>query len=269
MTPRDIARDLHRRRPDEYLLAIVLGSGLGGLADAVEDACRVAYGELDGFPASGVSSHSGELVLGRLAGLPVAVLSGRAHYYEHGDARAMAAPIEALAALGCSSILVTNAAGSVRPEMGPGSLMLIEDHINFSGRNPLIGCSGDRRFLDMTGAYDSALRRQFLAVARDKGVELARGVYLWFSGPSFETPAEIAMARTLGADAVGMSSVPEVILARYCGLKVAAVSSITNYGAGMTPSPLSHDQTKSVAAGSAAAFQSLVTGFCEAARDGR
>jgi len=240
---------------------LVLGSGLGSLADEVEEAVRLSYLDLPGFPRSGVSGHAGELVLGRLAGEPVAVLSGRAHYYERGNPREMAVPIATLTALGVERLVLTNAAGSLREDMPPGTPMLITDHIAWSGMNPLIGVEDDARFVSMVDAYDPALLAAARAAGRDAGVALAEGVYMWFSGPSFETPAEIRMARLLGADAVGMSTVPEVILARHAGLKVAAISMITNLGAGMTGRPLSHDETKSEAAKGADRFRTLLKAF--------
>lgn len=226
---------------------IVLGSGLGSLVEAVRDPLRIPYGELPGFPVSGVSGHAGELVAGRLGNTPVIMLSGRAHYYEKGDAGAMRRPIEVLKGLGVRSLILTNSAGSLRKDMPPGSVMQITDHINFSGMSPLIGEESDERFVGMTSAYDLDLSRQMQEAAEKAGVPLMRGVYMWFSGPSFETPAEIRMARILGADAVGMSTVPEVILARFFGLRVAAASVITNFGAGMTGAELSHEETKDMA----------------------
>jgi len=228
-------------------LALVLGSGLGGLVEKLEDAVRFSYAELPGFPASGVTGHAGELVAGRLSGRPVLVLSGRAHYYEHGNPAAMRPALETLKALGVETLILTNAAGSVRDDLAPGSVMLIDDHINYSGLNPLIGEPSDARFVGMTTAYDPGLKQAFEAAAIEAGEALPRGVYMWFSGPSFETPAEIRMARVLGADAVGMSTVPEVILARFLGLRVAACSVITNFGAGMTGAELSHQETKDMA----------------------
>lgn len=235
---------LDGRTPD---LALVLGSGLGSLAGEVEDAVRISYDELPGFPQSGVTGHAGEVVGGRLAGAEVLILSGRAHYYEHGNAAAMRPVLETLAGIGIGRLLLTNAAGSLREEMTPGSVMLITDHINFSGTNPLFGEPTDRRFVGMTEAYDPELRAGLKRAAEATGTHLHEGVYMWFSGPSFETPAEIRMARVLGADAVGMSTVPEVILARFLGLRVAACSVITNLAAGMTGQELSHDETKEVA----------------------
>ena len=226
---------------------IVLGSGLGSLVAEVENAVRIPYADIPGFPVSAVSGHAGELVAGLIGGTPVVMLSGRVHYYEKGDAAAMRNPIALLAGLGVESLILTNSAGSLRQDLPPGTVMQISDHINYSGMNPLIGEEDDRRFVGMTTAYDGDLAERMRQAAERSGTELAEGVYMWFSGPSFETPAEIRMARILGADAVGMSTVPEVILARFFGLRVAAASVITNYGAGMTGNELSHDETKEMA----------------------
>ena len=228
-------------------IAIVLGSGLGSLVDEVEGAVRIPYRDLPGFPSSGVTGHAGQLVAGMFGGHPVIMLAGRAHYYEHGNAAAMRPALEALAGIGITKLILTNAAGSVEPDMPPGSLMLIDDHINFSGSNPLFGEPTDRRFVGLTEAYDSGLRAALAAAAEATGTRLYRGVYMWFSGPSFETPAEIRMARIIGANAVGMSTVPEVILARFLGLRVVACSVITNFAAGMTGAELSHEETKDMA----------------------
>ncbi|HEX2017305.1 MAG TPA: purine-nucleoside phosphorylase [Aurantimonas sp.] len=228
-------------------VALVLGSGLGGLADDAEDPVRVPFSAIPGFPAGGVSGHAGEIIAGRLGGRDVLIVAGRVHYYESGNAAAMRPVIEAMRDIGVTCLVLTNAAGSVRQDMPPGSVMLIEDHIAFSGANPLIGEPSDARFVGMTAAYDAGLRRAMAEAAQDVGETLFGGVYMWFSGPSFETPAEIRMARTLGADAVGMSTVPETILARFCGLRVMAASVITNYGAGMTGAELSHGETKEMA----------------------
>jgi purine-nucleoside phosphorylase len=227
--------------------ALVLGSGLGGLVDEVEQAIRIPYSELPGFPTSGVTGHAGEVVAGRFAGTPVLMLAGRAHYYEHGDAAAMRPVIGTLEGIGITHLILTNAAGSLEPDMPPGSVMLITDHINFSGSNPLFGEPTDRRFVGLTEAYDAAIRAAIEKAAAATGIQLRTGVYMWFSGPSFETPAEIRMARVLGANAVGMSTVPEVILARFYGMRVAACSVITNLAAGMTSGELSHQETKDMA----------------------
>jgi len=207
------------------------------------DHTAIAYGELPGFPAPSVAGHAGTMLLGEIGGLPVALLQGRAHYYERGQADAMRVAIETLAAIGCPALLLTCAAGSLRAEVGPGSLMAVADHINFAGVSPLTGESGPRRFVDMTDAYDAKTRAELHVAAHRAGLSLTEGVYAWFAGPQFETPAEIRAARSLGADAVGMSVVPETILARHAGLKVAAIAVITNLGAGMAASALHHEQT--------------------------
>ena len=227
-------------------LGLVLGSGLGALAGEV-DGVRIPYADLPGFPGSGVSGHAAELTVGTLEGVRVAVFGGREHYYEHGRADAMRLPLEVLRALGADRLILTNAAGSLTPFNPPGSLMLLSDHINFSGLNPLIGEPTDARFVPMTAAHDPAIRAALRRAAAAEEVTLPEGVYAWYSGPSFETPAEIRAIRTLGADAVGMSTVPEVILARFLGLDVAAVSVITNMAAGMSDEAISHDHTKAMA----------------------
>ena len=257
MTAADAVRARAGHEP--VALAVVLGSGLGGLAARVEDAVSIPYADLPGFPGAGVSGHAGALVVGWLGGARVALLAGRAHYYEHGDPRAMRAPIEALARLEVEALLLSNAAGSTRPAMGPGALMAIADHLNWSGLNPLIGEGGDKRFVDMSAAWDGALRERLKALDPD----LHEGVYAWFSGPSFETPAEIRAVAMLGADAVGMSTVPECILARYFGLRVAGVSVITNLAAGLSATALSHAQTKAEADRAASRFEALAIGFAE------
>jgi xanthosine phosphorylase len=227
-------------------VGIVLGSGLGAVADTVEDAVVLEYQDLPGFPHVGVEGHAGRAVLGRIAGVSVAVLQGRAHAYETGDPQAMRTPVRALREAGADVLLLTNAAGSLRHEVDPGSLMAITDHINMSGMNPLTGPNDDAvgpRFPSLRDAYDPVLLDELRAAARETGVALAEGVYVAVSGPSFETPAEIRAYRMLGADAVGMSTVHETILARHCGLRVAAVSAITNLAEGMTEQPLTHEQT--------------------------
>jgi purine-nucleoside phosphorylase len=241
-----------------FEVGLVLGSGLGGLAEDMTDAVRVGYADLPGFPASTMSSHKGEVVAGRLEGVPAVILSGRAHFFEEGDPAAMREPIATLKALGCDTLILTNAAGSLRTEVGPGEVMLITDHINYSGINPLIGQRSDDRFVGMTAAYDPVLREALLAAAEREGVALATGVYMWFSGPSFETPAEIRMARLLGADAVGMSTVPEIILGRFFGLRCAAVSTVVNFAAGMTGAEITHAETKALAPIGAAKLARIV-----------
>ena len=244
-------------------VAVVLGSGLGGFAADVKTIASIPYGELQGFPQTTVGSHAGKLVLGHVGPTGVAVMQGRAHYYERGRADEMKGAIDALAGLGCETLLLTNAAGSLRLDMPPGSAMAIADHINFTGVNPLFGESGDSRVVDMVDAYDPRLVAQLLAVAGTAGIACHSGVYIWFSGPSFETPAEIRAARALGADAVGMSTVPETILARRAGLRVAALSLMTNYAAGLSADKLGHDQTLAVARESEDGMRRLLRLFLE------
>lgn len=241
-------------------LGLVLGSGLGHLAEAVEGV-SLPYEELAGFPEAGVSGHQPRLVVGDLEGVRVAVFGGRAHYYESGNPAAMRVPLAVLKHLGAEALIATNAAGSLRADLPPGSLMLLSDHINLSGANPLIGEPSETRFVPMTDAHDPDLRARLRAAAEAAGVPLGEGVYAWFSGPSFETPAEIRMARVLGADAVGMSTVPEVILARFLGLKVAAISTVTNMGAGLSDEAISHEHTKAMAPLGAAKLETLLREF--------
>jgi len=242
-------------------VGIVLGSGLGPLADEVADATVVAYGDLSGFPMPGVGGHLGRLLLGRISGTPVAMLHGRAHFYESGRADAMKLPVRTLAALGCEALILTNAAGSLREKMGPGSVMAISDHIGLTGVSPLFGEPGDGKFVNMVDAYDPQLRARLHEAASAIGLTLHEGVYAWFCGPHFETPAEIRAARVLGADAVGMSTAPECILARHAGMRVAAMSIVTNLAAGMGDVGLSHDQTLTVAAKAAGDVRRLLLAF--------
>jgi purine-nucleoside phosphorylase len=209
-----------------------------------------------------VSGHNPKLVIGDLEGTRVAVFGGRAHYYESGRGDAMRLPLEVLKALGADSLILTNAAGSMHPDIDPGDLMLLSDHINFSGLNPLIGEPTDARFVPMTDAHDPDLRAALKAAAEAEDIALPEGVYAWYSGPSFETPAEIRAIRILGADAVGMSTVPEVILARFLGLKVAAISTITNKAAGLSDEKqISHEHTKAMAPLGAAKLERILRRF--------
>ena len=245
-------------------VGVVLGSGLGAVADAVEDPVVVGYEDLPGFPRPSVSGHAGRAVLGSIGGVAVAVLQGRVHLYEGGDADAIRAPVRALRSAGASILILTNAAGSLRPAVGPGSLMAITDHVNLSGMNLLMGPNDPSlgpRFPSLRDAYDPVLVDLLHESAREVEVSLSEGVYLAVSGPSFETPAEIRAFRTLGADAVGMSTVHETIIARHCGLRVAAVSVITNLAEGMTEEPLSHGQTLRAAEAGAADLTSLLLAF--------
>ena len=241
--------------------AFVLGTGLGSLGDEVESRVALPYGHVPHFPRSGVSGHAGQLVAGTLAGQRVLLFQGRAHYYETGDAGAMRIPISLVAALGIPVLVLTNAAGSLRPEIRPGSLVAISDHLNLSGASPLIGDTAEGRFVSLTGAYDAGLRGLLQTAARQAGLDLPEGVYAWLAGPSFETPAEIRMVRLLGGDLVGMSTVPEVILARYYGLAVAAVSVVTNLAAGIEGASPSHQETKDTAAEASDRFKRLIRSF--------
>jgi xanthosine phosphorylase len=242
----DAAQVLMERWGSRPRVGVVLGSGLGAVADAVTDPVIVGYEDLPGFPRPTVQGHAGRAVLGRISGVPVAVLQGRAHLYEGGPMDALRVPVRALRAAGAEILVLTNAAGSLRPEVGPGRLMAITDHINLTGTNVLIGPNDTavgERFPPMHDAYDLELLGELRAAAAEVGVELAEGVYLAVSGPSFETAAEIRAFARLGADAVGMSTVHETTVARHCGLRVVAVSVITNLAEGMSDVPLSHEQT--------------------------
>jgi len=245
-------------------VAVVLGSGLGGLSGQLDEAASIPYDALPGFPQPGVSGHQGRLLLGRAGTTPVALLDGRAHLYEDGGADAMAVAVRTLAELGCEALVLTNAAGGLDDDMRPGSVMLLTDHINFTGQSPLFGLTGDDRFVDMSEAYDPALRQRFLELAAGMDMHLHQGVYAWFTGPNFETPAEVRAAAILGANAVGMSTVPEVILARHAGLRVAGLSIITNRAAGLGGGVLSHAQTKANAALATDGVQSLLAAFLSA-----
>ncbi len=241
-------------------LGLILGSGLGHLAHAV-DGVAIPYADLPGFPHVGVSGHNPHLHIGTLDGVRVAVFGAREHYYENGNPAAMRPALDILQALGADHLIVTNAAGSLRPDIRPGDLMLLNDHINFSGLNPLIGEKTDARFVPMTTAHDPDLRAALRDAAKAEGVALSEGVYAWYSGPSFETPVEIRAIKILGGDAVGMSTVPEVILARFLGLKVAAISTITNMAAGMSDEQISHEHTKAMAPLGAAKLERILRAY--------
>jgi purine-nucleoside phosphorylase len=242
-------------------IGVVLGSGLGSLADEVENAVSVPYIDIPGFPVPTVSGHAGRLVVGELEGQRVALFQGRGHYYERGDPRAMAIAIACFKQLGGETLFLTNAAGGLREEWRPPALVAVTDHINYAGTNPLIGLASDDRFVPMVDAYDPTLRDRLGLAAGRAGIELHNGVYMWFSGPSFETPAEIRAAQILGADLVGMSTVPEVILARLLGLKCLAVSVVTNFGAGLKGGNPSHEETKELALAGSTNFKQLVRAF--------
>jgi xanthosine phosphorylase len=264
MSWREAAEVLVERAGEAPRIGIVLGSGLGPVAEAVEGATVIPYSELPGFPEPTIEGHAGRAVAGRIGDVPVVAFQGRAHLYEGVDLDRIRTPVRALQAAGAEILLLTNAAGSLRIDLGPGSLMLIEDHINLTGTNVLVGPNDDDigpRFPSLRDAYDPQLRADMRVAARDIGVELLEGVYLAVSGPSFETPAEIRAFHTLGADAVGMSTVHETTVARHCGLRVAAVSAIVNYAEGMSDDPVSHEQTLRDGARAAADLAPLITRF--------
>jgi purine-nucleoside phosphorylase len=226
-------------------VGLVLGSGLGGLADAVADATAIPFEELPGWPVATAPGHAGRLLLGRLGGVPVVALQGRFHLYEGNDPGLVVQPVLLFRKLGASVAVLTNAAGGVNPRFGPGTLMVITDHLNLTGRSPLVGANADElgpRFTDLTDVWAPRLRERLHAAGDAEGVQLDDGVYAGLLGPSYETPAEVRMLRTLGADAVGMSTVLEAIAARWVGLEVCGISLVTNSGAGYTGVPLSHDE---------------------------
>ena len=241
---------------------LILGSGLGHLSQAV-DGVAIPYDDLPGFPHAGVSGHVPQLVIGQLEGARVAVFGGRSHYYESGRPDAMRLPLETLAALGTKKLILTNAAGAVNTILAPGGLMMLNDHIAFAGANPLIGEKTDARFVPLTDAHDVELRAALRAAADAEGVVLPEGVYGWFSGPSFETPAEIRAARVLGMDAVGMSTVPEVIAARYLGLEVLGISCITNMATGIATVKHAHAEVVKIANAASERFCAVVAATIE------
>ena len=234
-------------RPD---IGLVLGSGLGDYADTLEDAVRIPYADIPNFPVPTVPGHSGAMVFGKKCGQTVVVLQGRIHYYEGLPQKEITLPIRVLAALGVKTVVLTNACGGVNLSFQPGDLMLISDHINFSGSNPLIGANLDAfgpRFPDMSDLYTASIRAAIKEKATAAGIELQEGVYAMYSGPNYETPAEIRMFRTMGADTVGMSTVPEALVAGHCGMQVVGISCITNMAAGILPVKLSHAEVMETA----------------------
>jgi purine-nucleoside phosphorylase len=238
-----------RKSPLAPRVGVVLGSGLGEFADSVAEPTVIAYADVPHFKTVGVAGHAGRLVLGRIGPVSVAVLQGRIHYYEGHDIGDVVFPVRVLAKLGVYSLLLTNAAGGINPGWQPGDLMVIRDHINLMGINPLRGANDGRlgpRFPDMSAVYDPAFQDILVAALGETGLPARRGVYLALGGPSYETPAEIRMFATLGADAVGMSTVPEALCARHMGLRVAGISCITNLAAGISAQPLSHQDVTAV-----------------------
>jgi purine-nucleoside phosphorylase len=257
--PQAVADGL-RKRIGEPRVGFVLGSGLGELADEFTAPVRVPFAEIQGFSATGVAGHAGALVSGTLEGVPCAALQGRTHLYEGHGADTVAFPVRVLIALGIRILVVTNAAGGINSRFRPGDLMLIDDHINLLWRNPLIGPvqPGEERFPDMSRPYDAGLQELAERCAREERVQLVRGVYLGALGPSYETRAEIGMFRRLGADAVGMSTVPEVLVARAAGVRVLGISLISNPAADLAAAPLDHAEVIAAGEAVAAAFSRLL-----------
>lgn len=245
-------------------IALVLGSGLGDYAAQVKEPVVIAYKDIPGFPVSTVMGHAGELVAGNLSGKRVVLMRGRVHYYEGNSIDKVVFPVRALRALGAQKLILTNAAGGINTAFEPGTLMLIRDHINLTGINPLIGPNDDEaglRFPSLCRAYDTALARQALEAAESLGLDLKQGVYYFCTGPSYETPAEIRAMRFLGADAVGMSTVPEAIAAVHMGMRVAGISCITNMAAGVTEKPLHHEEVMQTAAMVSERFKDFLNEF--------
>jgi purine-nucleoside phosphorylase len=254
------------RVPELPSVAIVLGSGLGDFAEALRDAVTIPYGDIPHWPASAVVGHAGKLVIGSIAGRRVAALSGRAHFYEGHPMTVVAFATRVMGLLGVRTLVLTNAAGGINLGFKPGTLMVIDDHINLMGTNPLVGSNDDRfgpRFPDMTEAYSKRLRQIADEAARSRQVAVAHGVYVAVHGPSYETPAEIRYLRTIGADAVGMSTVPEAIVANHMGMEVLGISCITNPAAGVLPQPLVHDEVMAVARRVRGEFSALLEAILE------
>ncbi|RAL22206.1 purine-nucleoside phosphorylase [Lujinxingia litoralis] len=258
---------LKARITDAPRIAMILGSGLGAIGDQLDDATAIDYAEIPNFPVSGVEGHKGRLVFGRLEGVPVVVMQGRSHFYEGWSMQEVTFPVRAFHLLGIDHLVVTNSAGGINADYKPGDLMIINDHINFTGQNPLHGPNEDAfgpRFPDMSDPYSAELRQLLHQVAHSRDIAVKEGVYAGVAGPSYETPAEVRMLRTLGGDAVGMSTVPEVIVASHCGMKVAGISCITNYAAGLSDTKLHHDEVKETADRVRETFTGLVRGLVQA-----
>lgn len=247
-------------------VGLILGSGLGVLAEEVENPIKIKYNEIPGFPVSTVEGHAGQLVIGELKGVNVLAMQGRFHYYEGYSLDEVTLPVRVMKALGIETVVVTNAAGGVNRTFTPGDLMLITDHINNAGANPLIGPNDNQlgvRFPDMSTAYTPSLQELVHDVAKDLSIELKEGVYVWNSGPTYETPAEIRMLDKVGGDAVGMSTVPEVIVARHAEMNVIGISCISNMAAGILDQPLSHEEVIETTEKAREDFLSLVKGIVE------
>ena len=242
-------------------IGMILGSGLGDFADTLEDAVRIPYAEIPNFPVSTAPGHVGALVFGKKQGKEVVVMQGRIHFYEGLSQQKITLPVRILAALGIKTLVLTNAAGGVNLDFGPGTLMMISDHINYSGANPLIGPNLDDfgpRFPDVSDLYTKDLRCAVKTAAKEAGIDVQEGVYMMFSGPNYETPAEVRMAKIVGADAVGMSTVPEALVAGHCGMDVIGISCITNIAAGLSDQKLDHSEVLEIANRVHDTFQNLL-----------
>lgn len=266
MTPAHLASDIIKSRFPSLKpkIGIVLGSGLGGFAEQLEDAVSIPYDELPGFPACNIHGHGGNLVIGHIGGVEVVCLQGRSHSYEGGNYDTVKTYVRTLKLLGCEIFLATNASGSLREEVGPGDLMLVTDHINLQPGNPLVGPNDDEfgpRFYPLDNAYNTTLREKLLATAMKESIHIHQGVYISVLGPNYETAAEIRAFRTLGADAVGMSTVPEVLVAHHCGMKVAVIATITNYATGLNHTAHSHNEVVLVAEQAGQKLNRLVKEF--------
>lgn len=243
-------------------IGIILGSGLGPFADTLEDAVHISYHTIPHFAASGAVGHANELVIGKIAGKTVVAMKGRFHYYEGVSLDEVTFPVRVMKALGVEKLIITNACGAVNTDFNPGDLMLITDHINLTANNPLIGPNNPElgvRFLDVSEVYNKAMRQIVIDIAKEQGITLRQGVYAWWTGPTYETPAEIRMIRTLGADAVGMSTVPEALIARHSGIDTIGISCLTNMACGILEQPLSHDEVIETAERVKSTFLKLIS----------
>ncbi|PKL26404.1 MAG: purine-nucleoside phosphorylase [Spirochaetae bacterium HGW-Spirochaetae-3] len=265
----DYVRARAKRVPS---IALMLGSGLGGLAKEVQDTVCIPYGDIPGFPVSTAPGHAGVLTAGRLQDRDVIVMGGRFHHYEGYGMEDIAFPVRVMRDLGVETLILTNAAGGVNTSFKPGDLMVITDHINMTGQNPLRGANDESlgpRFPDMGGLYDKRLNGILRKVAEERSIDCRSGVYAWMTGPSFETPAEIRMLRVLGADAVGMSTVPEAITAHHCGIRVAGVSCISNMAAGVLDQPVTEEEVFEITQRVKGSFSALIRGLLERIDEGR
>lgn len=263
---KEVQQLIESRTQVKPTIGLILGSGLGVLADEIRDAVNIPYEEIPHFPVSTVEGHQGQLVIGQLNGKNVVAMQGRFHFYEGYSLEQVTFPIRVMKAMGVQTLIITNASGGINMDYEPGDLMIIKDHLNLTGRNPLIGPNQDAfgvRFPDMSTAYDPEYQELAHKVARENGIDVQEGVYVGLTGPTYETPAEIRMLRILGADAVGMSTVPEVIVARHGGIRVLGISCISNMAAGILPQALSHSEVMETAEKVKTTFLRLMRGIIE------